>query len=147
MVTSEALAADIRRAEMAGADVVLVKPFLPETLQGGLERLAQSDELSERHGVPDRIREPLATSGALITFSRTRSRMRCHTHQRGVTTTPPLAPPAFLCPSCERSPLQYLQSELGGVSATNSEQWDYLHCKFGCGTFRYRQRTGKLQKI
>jgi hypothetical protein len=43
--------------------------------------------------------------------------------------------------------LQYLRSHVGGVSALNSEQWDYYECAAGCGTFQYRQRTRKLRQV
>jgi hypothetical protein len=39
--------------------------------------------------------------------------------------------------------LTYQQSYVGGV-ATKTEQWDYFECPAGCGTFQYRQRTGRL---
>ena len=46
----------------------------------------------------------------------------------------PLPPCELVCPQCDR-PLTYEPSELGGVNARNSEQWDYYVCSGGCGRF------------
>jgi hypothetical protein len=69
-----------------------------------------------------------------------------HVHRRGHTTTPPLPPPALLCPTCDEA-LVYDHSHIGGVSARHSEQWDYFECPGRCGTFEYRQRTRRMARI
>jgi two-component system cell cycle response regulator DivK len=148
VVTGDALAADIERAERAGADVVLVKPCLPETLHGEIQRLVtQSAELRDRcRAVRERMHEQLAKSDVLLERSRTRRKMLNSTLDRHDTTTPPLQPPALHCPACDQ-PLRYLRSHIGGVSALNAEQWDYFECGLGCGTFQYRERTRKLRRV
>jgi CheY-like chemotaxis protein len=147
-VTGDALADDIERAERAGADIVLVKPCLPETLHGEIQRLVtQSAELRDRcRAVRERMHERLAKSDVLLERSRTRRKMLNSTLDRHDTTTPPLQPPALHCPACDQ-PLRYLRSHIGGVSALNAEQWDYFECGLGCGTFQYRERTRKLRRV
>jgi hypothetical protein len=51
----------------------------------------------------------------------------------------------LFCPSC-CEPLDYLHSQVGGVSAKFPEQWDYLACT-RCGAFRYRHRTRRLTPV
>jgi CheY-like chemotaxis protein len=149
MVTGDAFASDLQRAQSAGADAVLVKPCLPETLAGEIQRLlAQSQELRARAStVRNRISDQLAKSDALLEKSRKTHRVALsRAHQRHDTTTPPLPPPALICPACDQ-PLVYLRSHVGGVSARNSEQWDYFECPQGCGTYQYRERTRKLRQV
>jgi CheY-like chemotaxis protein len=147
MVTADALKDDVQRAERAGADVVLVKPCLPETVHREIQRLLRlSSELRERsRSARERLQHQIARSDALIGRSRTRRTMLNSAHERHQTTDPPLAPPALICPSCDR-PLRYLRSHVGGVTARNSEQWDYFECGT-CGTFQYRQRTRKMRQV
>src|SRR6185503_2370777 len=104
MVTADGFSADLQRAEAAGADVVLVKPCLPERLQSEIERLTrQSGDLRERSRTARaRLHEQLSKSDALIERSRTRRKMLNSTHDRHDTTAPPLAPPALICPSCDQ---------------------------------------------
>jgi CheY-like chemotaxis protein len=148
IVTGEAHAADVERAETAGADAVLSKPCHPETLFAEIQRLVQlSAELRERsRAARERMHGQLTRSGTLIDRSRTRRTMLSSAHTRHDTTTPPLAPPALLCPECNR-PLRYVRSHIGGVTAQNSEQWDYFECLSACGTFQYRERTRKLRRV
>jgi hypothetical protein len=149
MVTGDALAQDVRRAQSVGADAVLVKPCLPETLVTEIQRLLTlSKELRDRaHSVRGRITEQFAKSNELLERSRKTHRVALsRAHQRHDTTTPPLAPPTLVCPACDQ-PLVYQRSHVGGVSARNSEQWDYFECPQGCGTFQYRERTRKLRKV
>jgi CheY-like chemotaxis protein len=143
VLTSDALPADLERAEAAGADLVLVKPCLPETLLSQVQRLlGTSAELRARsRAARTRMAEQVATSNRLLERSR-KSRLN-KAHQRGDTVTPPATPPTLICPMCDRS-LLYLHSHIGGVSAQQSEQWDYFECAT-CGTFEYRQRTRKLR--
>jgi CheY-like chemotaxis protein len=149
MVTGDAFAADLQRARSSGADVVLVKPCLPETLAGEMQRLVtQSHELRTR-GLPGRVRAPDQpdTSESLTPRSRgTRRIAMSRAHLRGDTTMPPLAPPALICPACDH-PLIYQRSHVGGVNSRHAEQWDYFECPQGCGTFQYRERTRKLRRV
>jgi len=148
LVTTEPFGADVQRGELAGADTVLSKPCRPETLFAEIQRLVQlSAELRERSRTArERMQGQLTRSGALIDRSRTRRTMLSSAHTRHDTTTPPLAPPALLCPECHRS-LRYVRSHIGGVTALNSEQWDYYECGAGCGTFQYRERTRKVRRV
>jgi two-component system cell cycle response regulator DivK len=145
VMTDETFKADADRALRAGADTVLVKPCLPETL------------LAELHRVLERSTGARAQAGATPAARAhaeepARSRARAsrqplsHAHRRGDTTAPPLATPALVCPECDK-PLEYRRSQIGGVSARHPEQWDYYECTAGCGTFQYRQRTRRLRKV
>jgi hypothetical protein len=139
----------VRRAHAAGADAVLVKPCLPETLFAEVLRLLdQSAELRERMRIlRDNVSPQSGKSGALV-----RSRMLprrpilSRTHNRLDTTEPPSAPPVLVCPECDQ-PLRYHRSHVGGVNARHPEQWDYFDCSNGCGTFQYRQRTRRMRKV
>jgi len=148
VVTGDSFAGDVARAERAGADVVLVKPCLAETLDNEIRRLVmQSGELRERgRTVRERMHEQLVKSDSLLERSRERRKMLSSTHDRHDTTTPPLQPPALHCPTCDQA-LRYLRSHIGGVSAQNPEQWDYYECIAGCGTFQYRERTRKVRRV
>jgi CheY-like chemotaxis protein len=148
MVTGEAFAADVQRAETAGADVVFAKPCRPETLFAEIQRLVHlSAELRERsRAARERLHGQLSRSGTLLERSRTRRTMLNNSHTRHDTMTPPVAPPSLVCPECNQ-PLRYVRSHIGGVTAQNSEQWDYFDCTGGCGTFQYRERTRKLRRV
>jgi CheY-like chemotaxis protein len=148
IVTSRVLPAEVHTAKAAGADIVLAKPFALDMLRAELQRLAeQSAQLRERSR---RSRDPipalLAKSDALIQRSRTRRTPLSRAHVRGETTAPPLTPPSAFCPECDRK-LVYRRSQVGGVTATHSEQWDYFECPGACGSFQYRHRTRKLRRL
>jgi CheY-like chemotaxis protein len=149
VVTGDGLDADLRRARMAGADIVLVKPCLPETLFGEMRRLLeQAADLTGRAALlREHSAERVAHSQQLIQRSQAQQRgiMLSRSHDRHETVKPPLPPPPLVCPQCDQ-PLYYRRSQIGGVSARNSEQWDYFECSAGCGEFQYRQRTRKLRK-
>jgi CheY-like chemotaxis protein len=149
-VTGDAFEAQVRRAEAAGADAVLVKPCLPEQLLEEMQRLlTQSSALRHR---ARQIRERLSTQVTKSAELHERARrvttrvMLSRAHRRVDTTTPPTAAPTLRCPSCD-TVLRYLRSHVGGVSEKNAEQWDYFECGTGCGTFQYRQRTRKLRRV
>ena len=150
LVTGDALDSEVKRAEAAGADVVLVKPCRPETVASELYRLlVRSRDLRVDSGeLRDRIRRAVDRSQDLIENSRTTAKrvMLNRAHVRGDTTDPPAAPPALMCPACDQ-PLHYERSHIGGVSVRHAEQWDYFECPSGCGMFQYRQRTRKLRKV
>jgi CheY-like chemotaxis protein len=149
VVTADAFAANVRRAEVAGADAVLVKPCRPETLVAEMSRLLdQSSGIRERaRAVRDERQDQIDRAEKQNNGSRLALRrpMLSHSHSRHDTMTPPATPPALQCPSCDR-PLRYLRSHIGGVSVRHPEQWDYFDCPGGCGTFEYRERTRKLKK-
>jgi CheY-like chemotaxis protein len=145
-VTADAYESDVRHAEQSGADAVLVKPCLPETLLFEIRRLlAESpDALQRGRALHDRLLERLPQSERLPERARRHTLSRAHA--RAQTTEPPAAPPPLMCPKCDR-PLHYQRSHLGGVNAHHPEQWDYFECAAGCGTFQYRQRTRKLRQV
>jgi CheY-like chemotaxis protein len=149
-VTGDASPQDVKRAESAGADAVLVKPCLPERLANEITRLlTQSRELRARaRAAQARVGEQFAKSQELVERSHTTVRrvMLSHAYERRDTTEPPTAPPVLVCPSCDQ-PLKYLRSHIGGVSERHQEQWDYFECPTGCGTFQYRHRTRKLRHV
>jgi CheY-like chemotaxis protein len=127
-------------ARAAGADAVLEKPCLPETVLTALKRVAGESRAHERTRQPIEMRAADTASPAPRRFIMSRA------HRRGNTTTPPLQPPTLHCPECD-SVLAYDYSYLGGVSARHAEQWDYLACPQGCGAFEYRQRTRRVRLI
>jgi CheY-like chemotaxis protein len=149
-VTGDAFEHDLNRARAAGAETVLIKPCLPADLLAEVQRLfAMSKELRARsRAATTAMAGQIARSDALM--SRTRASAKritmSHALHRHDTTTPPVAPPALVCPNCDM-PLQYARSHIGGVSARHLEQWDYYECAAGCGTFQYRERTRRLRKI
>jgi CheY-like chemotaxis protein len=148
VVTGDAAAADVHRAETAGADAVLAKPCRPETLFAEIQRLVhQSADLRERsRAARERLHDQLTRSGTLLDRSRSRRTMLSSAHARHDTTTPPIPPPVLLCPECAQM-LRYVRSHIGGVTALNSEQWDYFDCTSGCGTFQFRERTRKVRRV
>ena len=149
VVTGDAFDAQVRRAHMAGADAVLIKPCLPEALGAEIARLLdQSSALRERaRAVREKAHDQLLKADRVVERSRAVARrtMLSRSHARHDTTTPPTVPPVLMCPSCERT-LRYLHSHIGGVSIRHQEQWDYFECPGSCGTFQYRERTRKLRR-
>ena len=148
VVTGDCYPADILRAQEAGATEVLIKPCLPEVLLATTTQLLQSSralvgraesaqgdramQLPRSRPIEARVHRPLRT---LV-----RSHNRCQ------TDSPPLAPLQLTCPECGAT-LLYEHSHIGGVSANNSEQWDYFRCPSGCGSYQYRHRTQKIRKV
>jgi CheY-like chemotaxis protein len=149
-VTGDALARDVSRAQQSGADAVLIKPCLPEDLAAQIRRcLAQSADLRARgRDLRARVRENISRADAALGKSREtyRRAFASRAFERQNTTEPAVAPPALVCPSCDR-PLTYVRSHIGGVSQRHAEQWDYFECGHGCGAFQYRQRTRKLRRV
>jgi two-component system, cell cycle response regulator DivK len=146
VVTGEAQPTNLERAHRSGADVVLVKPCLPDLLLSEMRRLtSRSDELrAHSHALRARADEQLSRAHDLQ--QRMRRRALSRTFVRADTTKPPVDPPVLVCPACDR-PLIYQRSHVGGVSERHAEQWDYFECPKGCGNFQYRQRTRKLRKV
>jgi len=143
-------AAQTTFVQNAGADSVLVKPCLPERVLTEIHRLLdQSAGLRQRpRRVSQRVSaETEGSASANACASRISHRtILSRSYQRLDTTEPPGGPPSLVCPTCD-TPLRYLRSHVGGVSARHPEQWDYFDCGNGCGMFQYRQRTRKLRKI
>jgi hypothetical protein len=96
--------------------------------------------------VRDKVVAQLEESANILAQSTQQRRsMLSKSYQRFATTTPPLSMPTLKCPLCGR-PLNYEQSQVGGVSERHSEQWDEFTCS-ECGTFEYRHRTRKLRHV
>lgn len=150
-VTGDAFTDDVHRAKKAGADAVLVKPCLPETL---LEEIAKVLDHSRRvreraRAVLGKASREVGRSGELLERSQAtyqRKVMLSRAHHRHDTSDPAIVPPALVCPACDAA-LRYLRSHIGGVNERHAEQWDYFECSSGCGTYQYRQRTRKLRKV
>jgi CheY-like chemotaxis protein len=136
VVTADGYASNAERARTSGADVVLIKPCLPEQLLDEIHRVIEKS--SELRVIAHEVRPKVAVRTQNVSMART--------HERRETTTPPVPPPELICPGCDR-PLIYQHSNVGGVSARNSEQWDYYECSAGCGVFQYRVRTRKLRRV
>ena len=143
VVTSDARPAALKRALIAGADVVLAKPCAGDVLSTQAMRLilGDLDRGGKKQAPPPRAVEP--EPPAVLGKARG---IKSRSHKRYDTTEPPTPPPVLRCPSCDRS-LTYTSSHVGGVSARDPEQWDYYACPGSCGQFRYRQRTRKLQAV
>jgi CheY-like chemotaxis protein len=142
-------AGGIARAHSSGADTVLIKPVLPQTLLQAVERgRSCPSESSPCAGAPRR--RPDAQSVELLAAAKSlrgqSGRSLVRGHQQFETTAPPITPPPLRCPSCDQA-LQYVGSHIGGVSARLSEQWDYYACTKACGTFQYRHRTRRLRRV
>jgi CheY-like chemotaxis protein len=149
LITSDGMAREMEHARAAGATSVMTKPCLPDTLVTEAHRLLGSSRVArERPGTTcDKWSAPVIRSERQVHESNGRSRRRLsRTHLRGETDLPPSAPPALICPDCDR-PLDYKSSHIGGVSVHNAEQWDYFVCTGSCGMFQYRQRTRKIRKV
>lgn len=149
-VTGDAFDADVRRAQMVGADAVLVKPCLPETLLLEMRRLLElsADVRARSRAISAKVQDQIERSTQLLKKSRDQVRRQTlsRAHLRGQTSEPPATPPSLVCPVCDH-PLRYERSHVGGVNAQHPEQWDYYDCPAGCGTFQYRQRTRKLRSV
>lgn len=150
VVTADAFATDLTRASQAGADAVLAKPCLPETLLRELRRVIERSATLRKksRALHEQLQAQLTHAEDVIARSQvatTKISLK-RAHKRGDTTTPPVVPPMLVCPECDRT-LIYQRSHVGGVSTKHQEQWDYLECPAGCGTFQYRTRTRKLRKV
>jgi two-component system, chemotaxis family, response regulator PixH len=149
VVTADAYPADLQHAHEAGADIVLVKPCLPERLASEVAKVIDTARSLQARGaiVHERVATQVARARTLVDQAReTKRQVLSRAHLRHDTTTPPLQPPILVCPQCDQ-PLVYKRSHVGGVSARHSEQWDYFECASGCGSFQYRERTRKLRKV
>lgn len=144
VVTGECRPAELERAREAGADAVLTKPALPDTVLDAAKALVTQSRGHSADGIvaahaPGRSATVSAHSDAQ------RRRRLSKSYVRFETANPTTSPPKLMCPSCDR-PLNYERSHVGGVSDRQPEQWDYFVCPT-CGTFQYRQRTRKLRHV
>lgn len=124
VVTADVIGGSVERARTAGADLVLAKPCLPESL------------FMAAAGVV--VPGGAATDGPVQAAPK-----RAHT-ARALEPTP-AAPPRLSCPKCDRD-LRFDRSYFGGVNV-HKEQWDYFTCPGGCGRFCYRRRTRKMRRV
>lgn len=132
-----------------GADAVVVGRPRPENLAVEMQQLLTRAAQLHLHALAARTmsQQRNATAAALLERSLKRRRpIMSRAHNREYTESPALAPPAVVCPQCDR-PLRYEYSHTGGVSEKQAEQWDYFVCSSGCGTFQFRHRTNKLRKV
>ena len=129
VVTGDGFQADVAHARTAGADLVLIKPCLPEVLLTEVRRLVAH--------TPDRSRRQAHAKGRAA-MSRAGKRQD--------TTIPAVAPPVLVCPGCHQF-LIYQRSHVAPISPRQGEQWDYFECAAGCGIFQYRQRTKALRRV
>jgi CheY-like chemotaxis protein len=148
IVTGEAQPGELERARRVGADVVLMKPSLPETVLLEIRRLLEAfrNPAPEATAWLESARPPGARRHGFGPRDPDRQTPLSRTHQRGETREPPATPPTLVCPVCDYR-LIYQCSHVGGVNARNPEQWDYYECPKGCGRFQYRQRTRKLRSV
>src|SRR5262249_55131659 len=140
VATSDGTVSSVQRARAAGASAVLLKPFDVDPF------LATIREVLEAQSDQGPASPPAPSKELLARASRIGSRMKARIHQRYVTATPPIAPPLLRCPNCARL-LAYVKSQIGGVNASQTEQWDRFDCTAGCGTFHYRHRTRQLRRF
>jgi CheY-like chemotaxis protein len=109
---------DLERARRSGADAVLHKQMLQDSLADAIAGIARREDAPAPQP-RGRTRAPRATLG--------------------------LAAPPLRCPVCD-APLSLEQTYSGGVR-TVAEQWDIFRCPRQCGTFEYRHRTRRLRRI
>src|SRR5262245_38771680 len=109
-VTADALAGDIDRALSAGADTVLVKPCLPNTLLEEVRRIRlravvlRQESAALRERSLEEVSRARALSARATAIARRRALSR--TFIRRDTTTPSQPPPQLVCPVCDQ-PLAY----------------------------------------
>jgi CheY-like chemotaxis protein len=145
VVTGDARPTAQKRALIAGADVVLVKPCACDELLSEAKRLILKDFDQPALMTAPPLPAPAEPDTLADRPGKARG-TKSRSHKRYDTTEPPVSPPILRCPSCDRS-LSYSFSHVGGVSAREPEQWDYFACPASCGQFQYRQRTRKLQRV
>jgi CheY-like chemotaxis protein len=131
VVTSEMRAAQLARAERAGADSVLVKPSAPDVVINEMQRLLGS--------------APIQRAAPALPAPGPRRTAFVKAHNRHWTTRPDVPPISLTCPICGQA-LRYQETFVGGVSRHHSERWDYYAC-VRCGHFQYRVRTRKLRHM
>jgi CheY-like chemotaxis protein len=149
VVTADARVDSLHRALSAGADSVLVKPCDPEMVRVEVARLnGCSRDLRARAEllVANAMARRTHANAALERSLEKRRVRKSGTHDRYVTSHPPIPPPHLYCPLCDQR-LTYTASYIGGVTLAFAEQWDRFICPNGCGDFEYRQRTRRLSAV
>jgi DNA-binding response OmpR family regulator len=148
VATGESQLSQLDQAYRAGADLVVTKPFTPDTLLERCQSLVERAAHVQARSAALRVRaiDGLAKAKDLVTRGRERRVARSKSLPRFTTTTPPTQPRQLRCPSCDHD-LRYVDSHIGGVNDRQTEQWDTLTCTNGCGTFEYRHRTRRLRRI
>jgi CheY-like chemotaxis protein len=145
VLTAEPRTVNHRRALAAGADLVLVKPCLPDALLAAIvEARARTISLRDRAVQLLTAEEGVVPFAESLALGSALKRKLSKDLKRYATMTPPLTPQELQCPTCRNEMLRYERSFIGGVSARFPEQWDELACPAGCGEFQYRHRTRKL---
>jgi len=144
LVTNDGIPMSEQRARQAGANAVLAKPASSDrVLEMARALISQAASAGSPAG------DTLAAPAPAESYPRSDAERRhslSKSFPRFDTTTPPAAPPALMCPSCDRS-LTYNHSHVGGVSERHREQWDYYSCPTCGATLQYRQRTRKLRRV
>ncbi len=152
VVTGDGYRGQVEQAKSAGADSVLVKPCLPDTLRAEMRRLL--DASAQLRARATNIRGTLADQMKRADQAVARSRevmARYSSLSPRMARVPPrtfsemVEPPPLVCPSCDRQMI-YVRSHFGGVGKTH-ERWDYFQCPNACGDYQYRVRTRKLRKV
>jgi CheY-like chemotaxis protein len=127
LLTNDTQTLELQRARTC-ADAVLGTPITGDDVLTQVERIVRQRE--ERGRTSNSAPRKKSANARTARFE---------------TTLPPAAPSQLRCYSCDGA-LKYQHSYVGGV-ASNAEQWDYFDCPAGCGTFQFRQRTGRLCRI
>jgi len=144
LVTNDGIPMSEQRARQAGADAVVTKRASSARV---LEMARALTNQAASAGSP--AGETRSEAGPTESYARSDAERRhslSKSFPRFNTTSPPSAPPALMCPSCDRS-LSYDHSHVGGVSERHREQWDYYSCPTCGATLQYRQRTRKLRRV
>lgn len=146
LLTAQPSLVSADHARSVGANAVLLKPFLMDAFIQTIKHVL--DACAADGADPDPISGVDRNVGTAMARTRQRSRssMKSHSYERYVTTLPPRVPPPLRCPTCDCA-LVYVRSQVGGVSATNPEQWDLFECPANCGSFEYRQRTKFVKSL
>lgn len=151
VITGDTTAVNLAHATAAGADAVLARAVLPEALLDTMQRLLAFSRALRQQSTEVRTRavEHLARADQVVGRRARRTSASRLTLKsalpRGDTVVPPIPPRSLRCPLCD-GPLAYRRSHVGGVNASNREQWDYFECPRACGRFVYRPRTRKLRR-
>ena len=126
VVTGDGYQADVAHARSAGADLVLIKPCLPEVLLAEMRRLVAQTPDKRDARLPRRPGPRCRGQGSARTRPSLPPHRRFWCVPRAIN---------FSSTSAAMSGQQYT------VGPRQGEQWDYFECAAGCGVFQYRQRT------
>jgi CheY-like chemotaxis protein len=143
VVTAETRPGELDRIRKAGATAILVKPTPPDAILSEVRHLMTTG--ANGHGTSAHANGAVERNASNVAPPDAHRSSLAKSHARFRTTTPPVAPPTLICPSCDQ-PLTYEHSYVGGVSNLHAEQWDYYTCST-CGMFQYRQRTRRTRHV